>query len=81
MSKNKLINIDSEEGLTKADLCPEDEGDQSDLPSASATELRENAIRRAAYARYEARQGAGGSEVDDWLQAEAQICQIASPGI
>lgn len=81
MSKNKPIVIDSEESATEADLCPVDEGEQSDSPSASATELRADAIRSAAYALYEARKGVGGSEEEDWLQAEAKIAQIASPGV
>lgn len=32
-------------------------------------------IRERAYFLYEARQREGGHELDDWLQAEAQICQ------
>ena len=81
MAKNKPIAIDSAESATEADLCPADEGAQSDLSSASATESREDAIRSAAYALYEARQGVGGSHEEDWLQAEAQIAQIESPGV
>jgi hypothetical protein len=37
---------------------------------------REDAVRVAAYARYEARRGENGSALDDWLQAEAQIGQM-----
>lgn len=34
---------------------------------------REQAIREAAYACYEARGGEPGHELDDWLTAEAQV--------
>lgn len=37
---------------------------------------RDDAVRAAAYARYEARRGENGSALDDWLQAEAQIGQM-----
>lgn len=81
MAKNKPIVLDSQDNATEADLCPVDEGEQTVSLSESATELREDAIRSAAYALYEARKGVGGSEEDDWLQAEARIAQIASPGV
>lgn len=34
---------------------------------------REEAVRRAAYAAYERRGGSAGSDVDDWLEAEAEV--------
>ena len=40
---------------------------------------RDQAIREAAYALFEARGGEPGHELDDWLQAEAQMQQMASP--
>jgi hypothetical protein len=33
----------------------------------------EEQIRRAAYALYEARGGADGNDLDDWLKAKAQL--------
>lgn len=50
----------------------------SDPASGSATSSteessREEAVRRAAYEAYERRGSAAGSDVDDWLEAEAQV--------
>jgi len=42
------------------------------LSSDVAPEL-ENNIRRRAYEIYEERRGIGGSEVEDWLQAESEV--------
>jgi len=39
---------------------------------------REELIRQKAYFLYEARQFESGHELDDWLQAEAQVSQQAS---
>lgn len=39
---------------------------------------REQAIREAAYALFEARGCEPGHELDDWLQAEAQVQQVGS---
>lgn len=38
----------------------------------------EEQIRLAAYALYEARGGADGSDLDDWLQAKAQLAGAAA---
>ncbi len=35
-------------------------------------------VRLTAYSIYEARQGAEGSDLDDWLRAEAQVAQFAT---
>lgn len=36
-------------------------------------ESREGAIRRAAHEAYQHRGGAPGSDIEDWLEAEAQV--------
>jgi hypothetical protein len=69
MASKSLSNLDSQESTTEADLCPPLE------------DSREDAIRRGAYALYEARNGVAGSEEDDWLQAEALLLQIANHGV
>lgn len=81
MAKNKHVVSAPKESVTEADLCPEVEGERTVPLGESETVLREDAIRSAAYALYEARKGVGGSEEDDWLQAEAQIAQVASSGV
>lgn len=45
----------------------------TDMASA---ESREKLIRCRAYSLYEARQGTNGSDLADWLQAEAEIDQM-----
>lgn len=47
----------------------------SEAPQASIPFDREQAIREAAYACFEARGCVPGHELDDWLQAEAQVLQ------
>lgn len=47
----------------------------SEAPQASMPFDREQAIREAAYACFEARGCVPGHELDDWLQAEAQVLQ------
>ena len=46
---------------------------------------RDELVRLTAYCFYQARQGADGSDLDDWLRAEAQVdelaAQSASPGV
>ena len=81
MAKNKHVVSAPKESVTEADLCPEVEGAQTVSLGESEMVLREDEIRSAAYALYEARKGVGGSEEDDWLQAEAQIAQVASSGV
>lgn len=49
-----------------------DEGAQATTTPAAPFD-REQAIREAAYACYEARGGEPGYELDDWLMAEAQV--------
>ena len=39
---------------------------------------RDELIRRTAYSLYEARKYEGGHELEDWLQAEAQINQMSA---
>lgn len=43
-------------------------------PAGCASE-RDEMIRQTAYALYEARNREAGHELDDWLQAEAQVSQ------
>jgi Protein of unknown function (DUF2934) len=45
-----------------------------DVPEAPPV-VREERIRQAAYSFFEERGGYGGSELDDWLRAEALIDQ------
>ena len=43
------------------------------FPSAGATDIAENDIRRRAYELYEKRGLVDGHDVDDWLQAEREV--------
>ena len=54
-----------EEELLEVNLVP----DQMDVASGE----REQAIRQAAYETYVRRDGAPGSELDDWLEAERSV--------
>ena len=38
---------------------------------------RDELVRLTAYSLYEARHGANGSDLDDWLRAEAQVDQLS----
>ena len=38
---------------------------------------RDELIRQSAYSFYEARSYVGGSDLDDWLQAEAKVAQMS----
>jgi len=38
---------------------------------------RDELVRMTAYSFYEARRGADGSDLDDWLRAEAHVNQLA----
>lgn len=49
-----------------------------DLASGNA---RHELIRKTAYYFYEARSGGNGHELDDWLQAEAQVDKMSTPNI
>ena len=51
-----------------------DEGTNPAVSHASAV-ARDERIRKMAYALYEARGRAGGHDLDDWLQAEAQLAR------
>ena len=42
-------------------------------PALRSQYSREEAIRQAAYAAYERRGSTGGNEVQDWLDAEAEV--------
>lgn len=39
---------------------------------------RDELVRLTAYSFYEARQGADGSDLEDWLRAEAQVNQLGA---
>lgn len=43
------------------------------LPAVDATDARVDLIRETAYAFYEARGRGAGHDLDDWLEAEAQV--------
>jgi len=43
------------------------------LPAVDAGDARVDLIRETAYAFYEARGGIAGHDLDDWLEAEAQV--------
>ncbi len=51
---------------------------ESQAASMPAPADREQAIREAAYALFEARGCEPGHELDDWLEAEAQVLQVES---
>jgi hypothetical protein len=81
MAKSKPVVLGTQDNATEADLCPAVEEDQAVSAIESDSGSREDAIRSAAYALYEKRNGLCGSAEEDWLQAEARIAQIASPGV
>lgn len=58
----------------KLPSAPDSNGQAPANPSAASFD-REQAIREAAYACFEARGGEPGHELDDWLKAEAQVQQ------
>lgn len=61
-----------------------DPGEHSQAARMPAPADREQAVREAAYACFEARGCAPGHELDDWLKAEAQVeqasCDSAAAG-
>lgn len=59
---------------TKMPLAPEANEQAPESPSATPFD-REQAIREAAYACFEARGCEPGHELDDWLRAEALVQQ------
>lgn len=61
---------------TETDIGRNVESGSADPVGAPYMGSRDDAVRAAAYARYEARKGESGSALDDWLQAEAQIGQM-----
>ena len=79
--KKQNFAPDAKDDTTEAALCPALEGEQGVSSIATGSDLREDAIRSAAYALDETRNGMGGSAEDDWLQAEARIAQIGSSGV
>jgi hypothetical protein len=86
MASEKTNIPDAQDSATEADLAesdvyPQAEPVPTDSQSKSDVESREDVIRRGAYALYEARQGVGGSEEEDWLQAEALMLQTANHGV
>lgn len=44
-------------------------------PTSENTDSRENLIRLRAYELYERRGSEAGHELDDWLQAEAEVLE------
>lgn len=81
MDRKKSVAPDSQDDATEADLCSVAEGDQTVPSSDFESGVSEDAIRTAAYALYETRNGIDGSAEDDWLQAEARLMQIGGPGV
>ena len=53
---------------------PKGQGKKSQSNGHSRDEL----VRLTAYSFYEARQGADGSDLEDWLRAEAQVNQLGA---
>ena len=66
---------------TEVPLATGGDGERMDASSAVGigdlrthhTESHDDRVRRRAYELYVARGGAGGSEMDDWLEAERQL--------
>ena len=81
MTVNRSVVTKSQAGSSTAGATSTSEGVQSVSSGESEPGMRGDAVRNAAYALYEARNGVGGSEDEDWLQAEAQIAQVASSGV
>ena len=54
---------------------------QKPKPSASGsmgdTDTREQRVREEAYRRYEARRGNPGDDIQDWLEAEAEVDRVS----
>jgi hypothetical protein len=48
---------------------------QSSAPTTDAQSELQEEVRRRAYELYEERGGGEGRELDDWLQAEAEVTQ------
>lgn len=49
--------------------------------AADAAQQREAAIQAIAFALYQARGNLQGHDLEDWLQAEAQVNQASGPGL
>lgn len=49
---------------------------QSSAPKTDVQSELQEEIRRRAYELYEERGGGGGRELNDWLQAEAEVTQL-----
>jgi hypothetical protein len=67
----------AQQGATRAKAArPARKGNgQSEMAAGTG---REELIRQKAYALFEARQCESGHELEDWLQAEAQVSQDSS---
>jgi|GEM_PF-2275334 len=61
--------------VMQATTAPDSDESAQETGVPAAPFDREQAIREAAYACYEARGGEPGYELDDWLTAEAQVLQ------
>lgn len=51
----------------------------SDMQEIASTARYDEMVRQTAYYLYEARDRVDGHELEDWLQAEAQVSQQLSP--
>ena len=49
---------------------------KSDQPIITRGKARHEMIQKSAYALYEARNFTGGHELEDWLQAEAEVDKL-----
>ncbi|MEJ8859764.1 DUF2934 domain-containing protein [Variovorax robiniae] len=63
----RAVDLEREDGETARPISPDSTSE------ASADELREDMIRREAYAIYERRGGEPGDEKEDWLAAEREV--------
>ena len=54
---------------------------EATIPTTEARSELQEEIRRRAYELYEQRGGEDGRELDDWLQAEAEVRQSMSKSI
>lgn len=71
VTHSKQLGVSPKKGVRK--IIKESTRPTVDLTSA---ESREELIRCRAYSLYEARRGTHGSDLADWLQAEAEIDQM-----
>lgn len=70
MARNKVAKTMSQGSQT---VTTRDKPHDTPNDSDAFAEPTQEAIRERAYAIYEARGGAEGSEIDDWAQAEREL--------